>query len=244
MAAEEFDKEQARRKLKTKVLSRKLKKTLKNTGFHLEDIINITFSNHSDLARVILSRNGEKIEAAAKRHHEVQRYSGPFSALVRSPSEMYGRETRNLCLIAEKVDPQMVPGLYVQNGIYNLAVWSYVGGESYWQKLVQIGKKLDQNPEDSSLQKERCQILYNLVEQVARFVGSCNANRLKLKNEYPGYTTDSEKIISANKEVFRENIYKLAKARDNKELQESLDFYLERLWDLGDCFNVRKIFVH
>ena len=138
----------------------------------------------------------------------------------------------------------MVPGLYVQNGIYNLAVWSYVGGESYWQKLVQIGKKLDQNPEDSSLQKERCQILYNLVEQVARFVGSCNANRLKLKNEYPGYTTDSEKIISANKEVFRENIYKLAKARDNKELQESLDFYLERLWDLGDCFNVRKIFVH
>jgi hypothetical protein len=224
----------------------------KNSGFKLDDLNEVWRTNHSQLAFVVLKaiENSQLSSVIAKRYLPLGRPYGAFHSIFNEPDNLRSREERNLELINEIVGPDLVPRIYTCDGINNLSLIERIIGQSSRQKLVDIVERLHSKP-SNKLRTQMKGSLYELVEGVARFVGSVNAHYDELCTQYGLYVRDSKHFSAASAEVFKENMYQLMgpeqkrkRESEKNEKAERVDTLVDKLWKLKTHFNDRRVFVH
>ena len=162
--------------------------------------------NHSYLApvRLLDISTGTRVKAMAKRHILSPRSveGGQMHGMVHHPDFLHGRETTNLSLIHQIVGAGYVPVLYGSSTVDKLIVMEHIKGDSDRAKLLAIEQRILESPDDHNLKLERSEVLYQLVQHVARFVGSCTAHTTKFYKEHPQYDEEANLLAGARQEVF------------------------------------------
>ncbi len=167
-------------------------------------------SNHAQFALIRLSK---KKQGGRRRTHQfvVKRYISVRSEdtmydLVHHPDFLFTRELRNLDLIRKITRAGLVPTVCASSNIHNLIVMEHLPGKSYKEQLIRVHQESEQGEGSPDHRIEFQEFLYRGVQQVARFVGTCNSRRERFFEAHDGYEREAGILQQAQQQLFKEHL--------------------------------------